>query len=99
MSRETMKDYSSIPRDFPRANLLDEVLFNYHMCQELISHVVNEVRKERLRSPLISTTEIVERHLELAKEYGWGCFPGEMEWVFRNVVREVGCEVPSSLIR
>lgn len=79
MCRETTQDYSAIPKDFPRANLLEEVLSNFQVCQVLVSYVLNEVKKEQLRSPLIATPEIVERHLELAKQYGWGCSAGEIE--------------------
>lgn len=99
MSRDAAQDYCSIPRDFPRANLLDDVLLNYQMCEELLAHELTEVRKEQLRSPLVATPEIVERHFELAKQCGWGCFPGEIEWIFRNVVRELGCEMPGCLMR
>ena len=97
MSRQTTQDYASIPKDFPRANLLEELLSNYQMCQELVAYVLKEVKKEQLRSPLIATPEIIERHLELAQQYGWGCSAGEIEWVFRNVVRELSCEMPDSL--
>jgi hypothetical protein len=99
MLKETALRYFSIPRDFPRANLLEDVLFNYELCEEFVSHVLKEIREEQLRSPLIATPEIVERHLEVARQYGWGCFPGEIEWIFRNVVRELGCDMPGSLIR
>jgi hypothetical protein len=99
MSRVTTQDYSTLPKDFPRADLVSEVFSSYQMCRELVSHIVGEVRKEQLRSPLISTPEIVEMHLNLAREFGWGSFPGEVEWIFRNVVRELGCEMPTSLIR
>lgn len=99
MSRLTMQDYSSIPRDFPRADVVAEVFANYEMCKELISQIVGEVQKEQLRSPLISTPEIVEMHLDSARRFGWGSFPGEIEWIFRNVVRELGCDMPGSLIR
>jgi hypothetical protein len=99
MSKEVLREYASIPKDFPRAELVDEILANYRMCEELVSTIVEEVRKEQLRSPLISTPEIVEMQLELAIRFGWGCFPGELEWIFRNVVRELGCELPISLIR
>jgi hypothetical protein len=98
MLKETRQDYSSIPKDFPRANLLDDVLCNYQMCEELVAHMLKEVRKEQLRSPLIATPEIVERQFELARQCGWGCFPGEIEWIFRNVVRELGCEMPERLV-
>ena len=76
MSRDAAQNYSSIARDFPRANLLDDVLFNYQMCEELLAHELTEVRKEQLRSPLVATPQIVERQFELAKKGGWGCFPG-----------------------
>lgn len=99
MSKEITQDYAAIPRDFPRANLLDDILFNYQMCEEFLAHVIRQVRAEQLRSPLIATSEIVERHFELAKQVGWGCFPGEIEWIFRNAVRELGCEMPGCLIR
>jgi hypothetical protein len=99
MSKETTQDYSSIPRDFPRAHLLNDILSNYQMCEEFLAHVLREVKTEQLRSPLIATPEIVERHFELAKQAGWGCFPGEIEWIFRNAVRELGCEMPGCLIR
>lgn len=99
MSKDDAQAYSSNLRDFPRANLLSNVLFNYQMCEELLTHELTEVRKEQLRSPLVATPEIVERHFELAKQYGWGCFPGEIEWIFRNVVRELGCEMPACSIR
>jgi hypothetical protein len=99
MSRNTPQDYSAIPKDFPRANLLEEVLVNYQICQELVTYVLNEVRKEQLRSPLMATPEIVEGHLTIARQFGWGCSSGEIEWVFRNVVRELGCEMPALLSR
>jgi hypothetical protein len=92
-----MQGHASLPPDFPRADLVQEVLANYEMCSELVAQIVGEVRKEQLRSPLISTPEILEMHLELARRFGWGCFPGELEWIFRNVVRELGCDMPASL--
>ncbi|MBK4735338.1 hypothetical protein [Noviherbaspirillum pedocola] len=98
MSRLTMQTVASLPQDFPRADLVREVLSNYEMCSELVAQIVAEVRKEQLRSPLISTPEIVEMRLDLARRFGWGCFPGELEWIFRNVVRELGCDMPSSLV-
>lgn len=97
MAEETAKGYSSIPKDFPRANLFDEVLVNYQLCEELVCYVVDEVHKEQLRSPLIPTSEIVGMRLETARQYGWGCFSGEIEWIFRNVVRKLGCDLPESL--
>lgn len=93
-----MQTVASLPPDFPRADLVREVLSNYEMCSELVAQIVAEVRREQLRSPLISTPEIVEMRLDLARRFGWGCFPGELEWVFRNVVRELGCDMPSSLV-
>ncbi len=99
MSRETIQDYAAIPRDFPRAKLLDDILSNYQLCKECLAHVLREVKTEQLRSPLIATTEIVESHFELAKQAGWGCFPGEIEWIFRNAVRELGCDMPDCLKR
>ena len=92
-------DYLAIPKDFPRANFLEEVIVDYRMCQELVTHVVEQVKKEQLHSPLLATSDMVERHFTVAKQYGWGCSNGEMEWVFRNVVRELGCEMPASLLR
>lgn len=71
----------------------------YRMCQELVSHLVEQVKKEQLHSPLLATSDMVERHFTVAKQYGWGCSTGEMEWVFRNVVRELGCEMPAFLLR
>ncbi|WP_109370507.1 hypothetical protein [Massilia sp. WG5] len=90
--------HSSIPKDFPRANLIDEVLVNYQLCEELVRHVVDEVRKEQLQSPLLATPEIVAMHLETARNFGWEGFPGEIEWIFRNVVRELGCDMPELLV-
>jgi hypothetical protein len=86
--------YVSIPKDFPRANLIDDVLLNYQLCMDLVRHVVDEVRKEQVRHPLVPATEMVEMHLDIARRFGWGCVPGEIEWIFRTVVRELGCEHP-----
>ena len=86
----------SIPSDFPRANLVSDVLSNYELCLDLVRQLVEEVRKEQLRHPLVPTTEIVELHLDIARRFGWGCAPGEVEWIFRNVVRVLGCELPQS---
>ena len=94
MSRETSNLYLSIPADFPRANLIDDVLSNYELCVDLVFQLVAEVRKEQLRHPLVPTSEIVELHLEIARRFGWGCVPGEVEWIFQNVVRELGCDLP-----
>lgn len=94
MSRATSIMYLSIPADFPRANIIDDVLSNYELCVDLVRQLVAEVRKEQLRHPLVPTSEIVELHLEIARRFGWGCVPGEVEWIFRNVVRELGCDLP-----
>lgn len=99
MSRETMQGYSSIPSDFPRADVVKDVFTSYQMCKELVAQIVEEIRKQQLRSPLISTPEIVEMHFEMADKFGWGTHPGEIKWIFRNVVRELGCEMPSSLVQ
>jgi hypothetical protein len=61
---------------------------------DLVRHVVDEVRKEQVRHPLVPATEMVEMHLDIARRFGWGCVPGEIEWIFRTVVRELGCEHP-----
>jgi hypothetical protein len=90
--------YSPVPRDFPRAELLDEFFANYQVCEELVRYTVDKVRKEQLRGPLIPTPEIVSMHLETARRFGWG-FQGELEWVFRNVVRELGCDLPRALAK
>ena len=97
MAQKTIDGYSSIPKDFPRAELFDEVLSNYRLCQELVGDVVRMVREEQLRSPLIATPEIVGMYLGTARRFGWGCYPGEVEWIFRNVVRELGCDLPEQL--
>jgi hypothetical protein len=86
--------YVSIPKDFPRANLIDDVLLNYQLCMDLVRHIVDEVRKEQVRHPLVPASEMVEMHLDIARRFGWGCVPGEIEWIFRTVVRELGCEHP-----
>lgn len=99
MAVEMTRRYLPVPRDFPRAELLDEVLANYQVCEELVRYTVDEVRKEQLRSPLIPTSEIVSMHLETARRFGWGCFRGELEWIFRNVVRELGCDLPRALAK
>lgn len=99
MPRHSSLEYPAIPKDFPRANLLEEVMVDYRMCQELVTHVVEQVKREQLHSPLLATSDMVERHFTVAKQYGWGCSNGEMEWVFRNVVRELGCELPAFLLR
>lgn len=87
----------SLPSDFPRADLVRDVLSSYEMCRDLVAQIVAEVRKEQLRSPLICTPEIIDMHLGLARRFGWGSHPGELEWIFRNVVRELGCDMPVSL--
>ena len=97
MSSKWTHDYASIPKNFPRAHLLREVFADYQLCQELVTFVLSEVQKEQLRSPLIATPEIVQRHFTIAKRYGWGCSSGEIEWVFQNVVRELGCEMPDAI--
>ena len=97
MSTRSLLNVSSIPQDFPRASLVHEVLSDYRLCEEHVIHVIHEVKKEQLRSPFISTPEIVDKYLMLAKRNGWGCFPGEIEWIFRSVVRELGCDLPRSL--
>lgn len=99
MIQKATDEYASIPRDFPRADLVDEVLSNYRLCQELVGDVVKMVRGEQLRSPLIATPEIVGTYFETALCYGWGCHPGEVEWIFRNVVRELGCDLPEQLTK
>ena len=78
MSKETRQDYSAILKDFPRENLLEEVFSNFQVCQELVSYVLNEVKKEQLRSSLIATPEIVERHLELLSNMGGGVLQGKL---------------------
>lgn len=88
------KGYLYVPKDFPRADLVDDVLINYQLCQDLVCYLVDEVRKEQLRHPLVPPSEIVELHLDMALRFGWGCVPGEIEWIFRNVVRELGCDMP-----
>lgn len=93
---EKIRGYFGIPKDFPRADLIDDVLINYQLCQDLVCHVVDEVRKEQRRHPLVPPSEIVEMHLEVARRFGWGCVPGEIEWIFRNVVHELGCDMPNS---
>lgn len=99
MSKGTSRTFVSIPSDFPRANLIDDVLSNYELCLDLVRQLVEEVRKEQLRHPLIPTIEIVELHLEIAQRFGWGGVPGEVEWIFRNVVRVLGCESPGSSVQ
>jgi hypothetical protein len=88
------KGYASIPKDFPRADLIDDILVNYQLCQDLVRFIVDEVRKEQLRHPLIPTSEIVKLHLEVARRFGWGCVPGEITWIFCNVARELRCDMP-----
>jgi len=94
MSRNGSTIYLSIPADFPRANLIDDVLSNYELCVDLVHQLVVEVKKEQLRHPLVPVSEIVELHLDMARRFGWGCVPGEVEWIFRNVERELGCGAP-----
>lgn len=91
---EATKSYLLVPEDFPRAELIDDVLVNFQLCQDLVRHVVEEVRKEKSRHPLVPASEIVDLHLEMAQRFGWGCVPGEIEWIFRNVVLELGCDKP-----
>lgn len=94
MSNAASGMYLSIPKDFPRANLIDDVLLNYQLCMDLVRHVVDEVRKEQVRHPLVPASEMVEMHLDIARRFGWGCVPGEIEWIFQTVVRELGCDHP-----
>lgn len=96
MSGAASQGYT-IPKDFPRANLVDDVLSNYHLCLDLVRHLIDEVRRDQLRHPLVPTSEIVEMHFDMAQRFGWGCVPGELDWIFRTVVRELGCEMPGFL--
>ena len=93
----TLPQYLSVPNDFPRASLIHDVLVNYQICEDLVWHVINEVREEQQRHPLIPAVEIVEMHLDMARRFGWGGVAGEVEWIFRSVVQHLGCDMPATL--
>jgi hypothetical protein len=97
MSGTLPQQYLSVPTDFPRASIIYDVFANYQICEDLVWHVVSEVHEEQQRHPLIPTLEIVEMHLDMARRFGWGGVPGEIEWIFRSVARHLGCDLPVSI--
>lgn len=96
MSKIMPSSYLSMPSDFPRASIVNDVFLNYQLCLDLVRYMVDEVKKEQVRYPLVPIVEIVKLHFDIARRFGWGCIPGEIEWIFQVVICELGCEMPES---
>lgn len=75
--------------------MIDDIFEHYQLCLSIVQDIADEVKKDQIRLPLIPAAEIIELHFDIAQRFGWGCVPGEVEWIFRNVAQELNCEIPA----